>query len=333
MPPSGNVGIGTTSPEMKLDVKGKVNIDSTLIVRDSVTIKKNLRVEENVNFLGNTKLKNVHVRHKFRADSSAMFNGTVRMPNLEFSTNLNNKNLVITNQNGNLKKITVDSYTEYLKRELYSPFINPCLVDINGNIVYGTPYWQAEPQKMYIDASQCMPNLRVGIRTPNPKSTLDVNGMTLTEKLGINVDPSTTSMGTSIFYLKSTYSSSGISASFPLFVIANQDSTLFQISNNGITRAREIIINNNQPWPDYVFEQNYKLKSLDEVESFILKNGHLPNVPSAKEIQEKGVNVAEMNRVLLEKVEELTLHLIEQQKQLKEQAQKITELETKMNQR
>lgn len=78
--------------------------------------------------------------------------------------------------------------------------------------------------------------------------------------------------------------------------------------------------------PDYVFEKDYKLRSLDEVDSFVKKNKHLPEVPSAKEFKEKGMDLAEMNFVLLKKVEELTLHSIEQHKRSKAQEREILAL-------
>ena len=67
---------------------------------------------------------------------------------------------------------------------------------------------------------------------------------------------------------------------------------------------------------DYVFEDGYDLKSLGEVEEYVKSNKHLPGVPSASEFQEKGMNVSEMSNLLLEKVEELTLHLIRLQKEV-----------------
>ncbi|MCB0810418.1 MAG: hypothetical protein KDB96_14165, partial [Flavobacteriales bacterium] len=79
-------------------------------------------------------------------------------------------------------------------------------------------------------------------------------------------------------------------------------------------------------FPDYVFEPDYDLMTLEEVEAYIKKNGHLPNVPSAREVEENGLGLGEMNKILLEKVEELTLHLIEQQKRLDEQAAMIQDL-------
>lgn len=68
---------------------------------------------------------------------------------------------------------------------------------------------------------------------------------------------------------------------------------------------------------DYVFEDNYDLKSLSEVENYVKENKHLPGVPSASEIAENGMSVSQMSNLLLEKVEELTLHMIELQKENK----------------
>ena len=89
----------------------------------------------------------------------------------------------------------------------------------------------------------------------------------------------------------------------------------YLLAVNGIIGAKEVNVTT-AGWADYVFKSNYQLKPLSEVEEFISKNGHLPNVPSEKTVLEKGVNLLEMNIKLLEKVEELTLYLIEQQKQI-----------------
>ncbi len=70
--------------------------------------------------------------------------------------------------------------------------------------------------------------------------------------------------------------------------------------------------------PDYVFKKDYKLRSLQEVEEYVTEKNHLPEVPSAEEIQKNGLDLAEMNMTLLKKVEELTLYTIQQQKQIDE---------------
>jgi hypothetical protein len=79
---------------------------------------------------------------------------------------------------------------------------------------------------------------------------------------------------------------------------------------------------------DFVFEEDYHLKSLEEVEQFITNNKHLPDVPSAKQMEENGVGLAEMNKLLLQKVEELTLYLIEQKKINNELEVRVKELES-----
>ncbi len=69
---------------------------------------------------------------------------------------------------------------------------------------------------------------------------------------------------------------------------------------------------------DYVFDENYSLNSIEEVESFVKKNKHLPGIPSAKVLEEQGINVAEMSNLLLQKIEELTLYVIELKKENEE---------------
>lgn len=85
---------------------------------------------------------------------------------------------------------------------------------------------------------------------------------------------------------------------------------------NGTIRSREVKVETTG-WPDYVFEPNYKLRSLEEIEKFIKSNNHLPEVPSSAEVEENGIALGEMNALLLKKIEELTLHIIEQEKRIK----------------
>ncbi|GLR18575.1 hypothetical protein GCM10007940_31910 [Portibacter lacus] len=78
-------------------------------------------------------------------------------------------------------------------------------------------------------------------------------------------------------------------------------------------------------WPDYVFSEDYNLKSLEELEKYIDKNAHLPGVPTEKEVLENGSDLGATNAILLEKIEELTLHLIEMNKRVKELESIISE--------
>lgn len=89
-----------------------------------------------------------------------------------------------------------------------------------------------------------------------------------------------------------------------------------KLSVNGKIRAHEIKVETAN-WPDYVFKPEYQLPSLIETEQFIKENGHLPEIPKASEVEANGLSLGEMNRLMMKKIEELTLHLIEQQKQIK----------------
>ncbi|TKG91603.1 hypothetical protein EYV94_21500 [Puteibacter caeruleilacunae] len=78
---------------------------------------------------------------------------------------------------------------------------------------------------------------------------------------------------------------------------------------------------------DFVFEDNYKLRSLEEVDSFVTTHKHLPDVPSARQMKEEGIGLSEMNKLLLQKVEELILYNIQQNKEIKQLKTKIQQLE------
>ncbi|MBC7937739.1 MAG: hypothetical protein H7Y86_20510, partial [Rhizobacter sp.] len=92
------------------------------------------------------------------------------------------------------------------------------------------------------------------------------------------------------------------------------DNPTYKLSVNGNVRSKEVVVES--IWADYVFDKNYKLKSLNEVEQFIEEHNHLPGIPSAKEIQQYGLNVGELQTKMMEKIEELTLYIIDLKKQI-----------------
>jgi len=109
----------------------------------------------------------------------------------------------------------------------------------------------------------------------------------------------------------------------------NTSSPTEKLSVNGKIRASEIKVEAG-PWPDYVFEKDYKLKPLAEVEQFIKANKHLPEVPSAKELEADGLSLGEMNRLMMKKIEELTLHLIEKDKALEQLNNKVSVIDAEL---
>ncbi|MDT8411010.1 MAG: hypothetical protein RQ875_00995 [Vicingaceae bacterium] len=82
-----------------------------------------------------------------------------------------------------------------------------------------------------------------------------------------------------------------------------------------LTRPKVIV--QETPFPDYVFESTYKLMPLNELEKYIKTNKHLPKMPTAKEVEKNGADIGEINRLLVEKIEELTLYILEQDKRIK----------------
>lgn len=130
--------------------------------------------------------------------------------------------------------------------------------------------------------------VKVGIGLSNPRYRLDVKG---------------------VFNTRMAYNS-------PVYKI--NDRNFLELDDDGqfVLNSFKMKYTNENQWSDRVFEKNYYLMPLKDVEKFIAKNNHLPNVPSATEVVEKGVAMDEMVSKLLEKVEELTLYTIKQQKEI-----------------
>lgn len=98
----------------------------------------------------------------------------------------------------------------------------------------------------------------------------------------------------------------------------------YKLDVNGAIRAHEILVTSSSA--DFVFDKNYNLRSLGEVETFIEQNNHLPDVQSATDMETNGVNVNEFQITLLQKIEELTLYIIQQDKQIQSMQQEINHL-------
>lgn len=100
------------------------------------------------------------------------------------------------------------------------------------------------------------------------------------------------------------------------------DNPTNKLSVYGNIRSTEVIVETAN-WPDYVFNKNYQLQPLVEVEKYIQQNNHLPNIPSAKEIEKTGLQLGDMQKRMMEKMEELTLYIIQQQKEIELLKEKI----------
>ena len=101
----------------------------------------------------------------------------------------------------------------------------------------------------------------------------------------------------------------------------------YKLAVDGKAIMEEVKVEVSGSWPDHVFHDDHQISSLENTESYIRENKHLPGIPSAEEVKEDGVSLGEMNAKLLEKIEELTLHVIELNKKNGELEERLSNLE------
>ncbi|MGD9159113.1 MAG: hypothetical protein PVG39_11950, partial [Desulfobacteraceae bacterium] len=102
-----------------------------------------------------------------------------------------------------------------------------------------------------------------------------------------------------------------------------------KLAVNGTITTKEVKVTGTG-WADFVLENDYALPSLEKVESYIKENKHLPDIPSAKQVEEEGLSMAEMMKKQMQKIEELTLYVIEQNKQLSALKKENAEIKQKL---
>ncbi|MEQ9298574.1 MAG: hypothetical protein RIF33_08425 [Cyclobacteriaceae bacterium] len=177
-------------------------------------------------------------------------------------------------------------------------------IDFNGNLINGNGIgWDSEMKRLFVRGNELSGN---GINWDSGTNKLLIDGNQLAGTgltwTGTSFEVSTSSPWTS---------TSGI-ISYTAGKVGIGTSTVsadFMMSVDGEIEAEEIVVQV-VGVPDYVFHEDYDLLSLDEVADYIDQNSHLPEIPSAAELEESGMSLGEMNLLLLKKIEELTLHLI-----------------------
>jgi len=199
------------------------------------------------------------------------------------------------------------------------------LLDVNGNAKVRNTF-EVIGNSIFYD--------RVGIGTNAPSAKIEIRNNNNTATPGLLVASSfiNTSTTAEIANIISQVDSDSRKA----FVVANGNGVYtenFVVFGDGHVFARDIKVSLD-PFlhPDFVFEKNYNLKSLKEVELFINTNKHLPGVPSAAEVeQEKGITLGEMSEIQLQKIEELTLYIIDLNKKLEELKNTVDIQKTQIN--
>jgi len=257
---TGNVGIGTTTPEDKLDVNGQARIKEHLTFNSANGVvnwgPSGSLFFRSLNVVGD--ISGYNDRMTITASGNVGVGTTTPAATVDIVESSNATGAMALRLNNPSNR----------RLDVFSPGSDvnaPWIFDTPNSIKFRTD--GNDIKSLYLD-----PNGSVGIGTTNPQSKLAVNGKITCKEVEVTL------------------------AGFP----------------------------------DYVFEKDYHLLPLQEVAAYIEAHGHLPNVPSACEVEENGLGLGEMNKILLEKVEELTLHLIEKDRLVSEMMRRLTSMEERM---
>ncbi|MCF8309022.1 MAG: hypothetical protein K9I68_08445 [Bacteroidales bacterium] len=326
---TGKIGIGTDEPATKLHMYSGVDEDAILFLQP-----KNYTTSDDYAaiFLGNeqNRIKTTHnAPMEFLAESKFVFKGS----DVEVGTAGSGLNLKVFGQTATEAfKMTDGAQSNYIltsDAEGNASWAAPSQLDDDDWTVSGTNVYKSDGY--------------VGIGHSNPEYSLDVSGQVRLSSLATTGDePKLLLINQNGLLENADIPENHIfSENIRMqgnYITHDGDDEGIYVAENGNVGIGEV---NDMPgdyrlyveggiltekvrvklqgeWADYVFDKDYDLMSLSEVESFIKENKHLPDVPSAKEVKKEGMDVAEMNALLLKKVEELTLHIIELEKKVNE---------------
>lgn len=310
---AGNIGIGINSPLYKLHLQSAPNEFGFVHTDGNVTLGTYIGGSAGGGWIGtvsnhpfNIFTNNGGAQFSFQTDGSVDMNSsaspgtTIRIANAgnesgdirgistDLRINARTTNAFIGGNAGNL-------ILQYIPVGSFGAFA--------GNVGIGTP----------------TPNEKLVIQTANGYGLIHTNG---TVNVGTYVGGQAINggwFGTKSNHPLMFFTNNG-NASMTILQNGNIGigtiSPTYKLSVNGSIQSKEVRVETG--WADFVFDKGYKLPALKDVEKFINENKHLPGIPSANEIQEKGLALGEIQTKMMQKIEELTLYIIELEKQVKE---------------
>ena len=277
-----------------IDVNGKLKVIDTSSI-DYLTILNQLQIGSNTLFLG--------------SDNSGLDNyiyttaGDLRINANEGQGII--QNTEINPDGGKIAigtKINDPIYGFNPSNTLYKTIIKHSLLVTGSNSTMG--FVSDNTPNYHGDNAMCL-EIRPNGHPQFPSCTNPIRGLNFFRPFATGQDRANGNFDLFISSLANSEGFVGVGTPYPKY----------RLSVNGTVGAREVIVETTA-WCDYVFEKDYQLMPLSEVEVFIKNNKHLPEVPSESKVIENGQKLAEINKLLLKKVEELTLYIIDIEKRL-----------------
>jgi hypothetical protein len=347
---TGNVGIGIApSPGFKLDVIGDMRVSNNLLVGGGIIITNQVQAATQI------KSWDVKVDNNISIDGSSLFKGATTFnasPLLKQGVNFDaakgigytapvNANDPAVISFGNRAGITMPMPSCYNPNNAGSTTVGGVIMDIDGYVNIHNSTNTNQLVMGFDGANNIIESGFSSAANPNSGGLLinyycgkntaintGVNGGRIdlgkqvhaAQSLKIGYDGTTTNVIDPNVPLAVYYNGTG----GDMFSLTNASTNKinFKVKSDGVVYSRELNVQLTA-FPDYVFKKDYQLMSLENLARYIADNKHLPNVPSAATVEKDGANLGELSKIQLEKIEELTLYILELKKELDEVKKKV----------
>lgn len=352
---TGNIGIGTTSPLGRFHVEGgavfgtpggnvRILKTATTLSGDDLGIWNNTSGGGQVFNIAdwNTGTKGISINttsgnigigtnnpvYKLQIESSTSIglllrtNGsTIGNPQVDYYDNARGAETVITSTDGTTTGTFIGSYSNHPilfgTNAGSGGNVTKMIIHPNGNVGIGTI---TPVGRFHVEGGAIFGTPGGNIRVLKTTGTLAGDDLGIWNSAGgggqvFNIADWNT--GTKGISINTTSGSVGI---------GTKDAGPYKLAVEGTVGVRKLTVTQVSPWADYVFDPSYTLKPLLQIETFVKVNKHLPEVPSAREVEKNGIDIGETAALLLKKIEELTLYIIELDKKNERQQKQIDQL-------